>query len=256
MLVEDNKTPDAKPLIEHLKELKLRVTICLLSLLIGSSVSYIFVEEIYSFLVSPLSELVDPEKGRRMIYTGLAEAFITYLKLSIFSGFIFSFPIISWQVYSFVAPGLYKNEKSFLLPFLFFSPVLFIIGAAFVYYFLFPLAWEFFISFETLGEKGDLPIQLEARVSEYLSIVMSLIIAFGLTFQLPIIIFVLVKIGAVSVETLIKFRKYSVVIILILAAILTPPDIISQIALALPLFLLYELSIILSKILIKESKNA
>jgi sec-independent protein translocase protein TatC len=233
-----------KEFIEHLKELRKRLVISVSALLITSIISYFFVEDIYAFLVRPLADAIGDEAGRKMIFTGLTEAFLTYLKLSIFLGIIISFPIFAWQIYSFCAPGLYADEKRFFVPLLILSPTLFLIGAAFVYYFLFPAAWRFFLSFEMPGGEGTLPIVLDAKISEYLSLVTSLILAFGLTFQLPLVIILLVKTGIVNVAQLKKFRKYAVVGILIIAAFLTPPDVFSQLALATPLYLLYEISII------------
>jgi sec-independent protein translocase protein TatC len=231
-------------LIQHLTELKKRLIICLSFFLVATIVSYIFIQDIYSFLVQPLASAMPDEEGRKMIFTGLAEAFITYVKLAVFSGVLISFPIFAWQIYLFCAPGLYKSEKRFFIPFLFCSPALFFTGAAFVYYFLFPMAWKFFLSFEMPAIEGGLPIKLEAKISEYLSLVTAMIMAFGITFQMPLVIILLVKLGLVSVEQLKKFRKYAVIIILTVAAILTPPDVLSQIALATPLYLLYEISII------------
>lgn len=229
----------------HLGELKKRLIYSFLAIISGFIIAYIFSEEIYSFLMKPLSEVLSGE-DRRMIYTGLAEAFITYIKLAFFAGIIIAFPIIAYQFYAFIAPGLYKYEKSYFVGFLAASPILFFIGAAFVYYFLFPLAWKFFLSFETIDLTGsNLPVQLEARVSEYLSLVTSMIVGFGLAFQLPVILVLLIKIGLIEVETLKKGRRYAVVILLAIAAILTPPDVLSQIALFAPLYLLYEISILI-----------
>ncbi len=247
-----DETPQGMTLSGHLNELKKRIVYSFLALIIGFSISYLFSENIYEFLLRPLAHALEGE-DRRMIYTGLAEAFLTYIKLSFFAGTILAFPFISFQVYSFIAPGLYKNEKSFFLTFLTISPMLFIMGAAFVYYFLFPMAWSFFLSFET---GGDLPVQLEARVSEYLSLVTTMILAFGLSFQLPIILILLMKIDFLSVETLKKGRRYAVVILLIIAAVLTPPDVLSQVALFTPLYLLYEISILVGNKLKKNLENA
>lgn len=243
--------PETKPeaennhqaLIEHIRELKKRLIIILIAFLLATGFAYIFVQDIYSFLVKPLANAMGDEAGRKMIYTSLVEAFLTYLRLAIFAGIIISFPITAWQVYAFCAPGLYKNERRFFVPFLVISPALFITGAAFVYYFLFPMAWKFFLSFEMPASEGALPIILEAKISEYLSLVTTMILAFGLTFQLPLVVVLLVKIGIVNVDQLKKFRKYAVVVILTVAAFLTPPDVMSQIALATPLYLLYEISI-------------
>lgn len=232
---------------EHFKELKYRFSIILLTVFVASSFSYLFVEEIYGFLIKPLAE-IDSINGlqRRMIFTGLTEAFFTYIKLAIFGGVFISFPVVAYQIYRFVAPGLYKNERRFLLPVLLFSPIFFITGALFVYYFLFPMAWEFFISFESASVGGSqVAIQLEAKISEYLSLVINLVLAFGLAFQLPVVIYLLVMYELVSIDSFRKSRKYALILVLCVAAIITPPDVISQLSLAVPLYLLYEGTLIL-----------
>ncbi len=235
-----------KNLVEHIRELRKRLIISLLAIGLGTLVSYIYVQDIYTFLVKPLANAMGDEEGRKMIFTSLPEAFFTYLRLALFSGIIFSFPVIAWQLYAFCAPGLYNNEKKFFIPFLVIAPALFLVGASFVYYFLFPTAWKFFLSFEFPGGKDGLPIRLEAKVSEYLSLVTSLILAFGITFQLPLVIVLLAKVGIITTAQLKKFRKFAVVLILTVAAFITPPDVFSQLALAVPLYLLYEISIIFS----------
>lgn len=251
----NNLETEHKSLIEHVRELRKRLIICISMLVISSAISYLFVADIYRFLTVPLADAMGDDSSRKMIFTGLTEAFFTYLKLSIFSGIIVSFPIFAWQIYAFCAPGLYTKEKKFFVPFLVISPGLFLVGAAFVYYFLFPMAWKFFLSFEMPGGEGVLPIVLDAKISEYLSLVTSLILAFGLTFQLPLVVILLVKIGIVTVDQLRKFRKYAVVIILTVAAFLTPPDVMSQLALATPLYLLYEISIIFCSLNNKNIKR-
>jgi sec-independent protein translocase protein TatC len=234
-LIPDNFV--SSPLLAHIHELKRRL-IYSIGFFIGAfAVSYYFSEEIYYFLIAPLTSANEGIQ-HSMIYTNLTEAFFTYMKLALFVAFFFSFPIIAIQVYLFLAPGLYKKEKKFLIPFLSASPVLFFLGAAFVYYFIIPLAWEFFLSFETSD------IQLQAKVSEYLGLVMHLILGFGISFQMPIIMILLAKIGVLKPEVLTKNRKYAFVIIIIIAAILTPPDVISQLGLASVLYALYEISII------------
>jgi sec-independent protein translocase protein TatC len=236
-----------QPLLEHLLELKKRLIYCLLAFGVATAISYYFAEVIYGFLVQPLANAFTDPSHRRLIYTGLAEAFITYLKLAVFAGFFASFPVIATQLYLFLAPGLYKNERKALVPYLLAAPTLFITGAAFVYYLIFPAAWRFFLGFESAGAAGGLPIQLEAKVSDYLDIVMHLMIAFGLSFQLPVVLVLLVRSGIVSLATLKKGRRYAIVLIVIVAAFLTPPDIFSQIALSVPLYLLYETSILLCR---------
>ncbi len=236
-----------QPLLEHLTELRRRIMISLAAFFAASFVAYFFAADIYGFLVRPLAEAFPNPEHRRLIYTGLAEAFLAYIKLAVFAGFLASFPIMAAQLYYFLAPGLYKKEKGTLLPFLIAAPVLFITGTAFAYYVVFPAAWRFFLGFETGGAAGGLPIQLEARVGDYLSIAMHLILAFGLAFQLPIVLMLLVKSGALTVQNLKAGRRYAIVIIVIIAAFITPPDLFSQIALSIPLYFLYEMSILLCR---------
>jgi sec-independent protein translocase protein TatC len=241
----------AQPLIDHLIELRRRLMFGVLAFIIAVCVCYSFADTIYAFLVHPLSEAFPDPSSRRLIYTGLTEAFMTYLRLALFAGFLLSFPVIAAQIYLFLAPGLYKDERKTLLPYLVAAPVMFFVGAAFVYYGIFPAAWKFFLGFET-ADAGGLPIQLEARMGDYLSLVMHLIIAFGLSFQLPVVLVLLVKSGMMSVEKLKAGRRYAIVIIVSIAAVITPPDVFSQIALSVPLYMLYEVSILLCRNVKKE----
>ena len=234
-----------QPLITHLIELRKRLVICLLAFFVATILSYFVAGDIYAFLVRPLAEAFPNPEHRRLIYTGLTEAFTSYLKLAVFAGFFVSFPVIAAQLYLFLAPGLYKTERRALIPYLVAAPVLFLAGAAFAYYFIFPAAWRFFLSFESPAIHGALPIQLETKVADYLSIVMHLIIAFGLSFQLPVVLVLLVRSGMLTLEQLKRGRRYAIVIIVIVAAFITPPDLFSQIALSVPLYLLYEISILL-----------
>ena len=238
---------------EHLLELRSRLLKSIIFLIITFIVCYIFSDKIYNFLVDPYAQAVkDDGNNRRLIFTALHETFLTYLKLAFFAAFFFSCPLILMQIWKFVAPGLYKDEKLALVPFLIATPVLFLLGGMLVYYLIMPLAIKFFLSFETAAINGSLPIQLEAKVNEYLSLVMRLILAFGISFQLPVFLTLLAKVGFITSEYLKTRRKYVVIIIFSMAAILTPPDPITQIGLALPLLLLYEISIFTVKFVEKK----
>ena len=234
--------PSASPLLAHAIEFRRRLIASLCAILVGFIVSFVFAEDLYAFLARPLAE-ASQSGSHRMIYTGLTEAFVTYIRLALWGGCILAFPVLAAQIWGFVAPGLYKHEKTVFFFFLSAVPILFLLGAAMAYYFVFPMAWEFFLSFEVMGGAGALPIQMEARVSEYLSLVMTIIFAFGLTFQMPVILIFLARAGLVTSQKLSQFRRYAIVLIFAIAAVLTPPDVFSQIALAVPMMLLYEISI-------------
>jgi sec-independent protein translocase protein TatC len=251
----DNPEDNKMPLLDHLIELRNRLIYSMIALLVAFLVCYHFAEEIFAFLVHPLAQALGGQEGRRMIFTNLTETFFTYVKLGLWGGLCLAFPIIASQIWMFVAPGLYKHERRAFLPFLLATPVLFMLGAGLVYFFIMPVAWRFFLSFETPGVPGSLPIQLEARVGEYLSLVMTLIFAFGLCFQLPVLLTLLGRVGIISSKSLASKRKYAVVIILSVAAVLTPPDVVSQVALATPMYMLYEISIFAIK-LIERSRAA
>ena len=239
----ENLDDSKQPLLQHLVELRGRLVNSLILISVMFVVAYIFADTIYNFLVQPYADAVRGEEGRRLIFTALHETFFTYLKVALFTSLFISLPFILIQIWIFTAPGLYKNEKLVVLPYLAATPVLFTIGAALVYYLIMPLAIKFFLSFESIGGDGALPIQLEAKVNEYLSLVMRLIFAFGLSFQLPVLLTLLARVGFVSSEGLKKNRKFVVVGVFAVAAILTPPDPISQIGLGIPILLLYEISI-------------
>ena len=245
--------------VSHLTELRKRLIHSLIFVFIIFIIGYIFAENIYYFLVEPYAKAVKNDGiDRRLIFTALHETFITYLRVAFFAALFVGSPIILTQIWKFVAPGLYKNEKKALLPYLIATPILFLLGGMLIYYLVMPLAIKFFLSFETAASMNTLPIQLEAKVNEYLSLIMRLIFAFGLSFQLPVLLNLLARIGVIDSEYLKIRRKYFIVIIFAAAAILTPPDPITQIGLAIPLLILYELSILSVKITEKnsEKKNA
>lgn len=231
------------PLLDHLIELRQRLIWSLLAFVVAFFVCYAFAEQIYGFLTHPLAEALKDQPGRRMIYTALYETFFTYIKVAAFGALCLSFPVVAMQIWMFVAPGLYKNERNAFLPFLLATPVLFIAGASLVYFGLMPVAIEFFIGFETPGGAGTLPIQLEAKVSDYLDLIMTLIFAFGISFQLPVLLTLLGRVGIISSDFLRRNRRFAIVFAFVVAAVLTPPDVLSQFALAVPLCLLFEASI-------------
>ena len=241
----------------HFVELRTRLLHSLFFIFFVFIISYIFAEEIYNFLVEPYSDAVKHHKiNRRLIFTALHETFITYIKVAFFAAIFLGSPVLLIQIYKFIAPGLYKNEKKTILPYLISTPILFLFGGLLVYYLVMPLAIKFFLSFETLGSNSSLPIQLEAKVNEYLSLIMRLIFAFGISFQLPILLNLLARIGVVNSDYLKSRRRYVIVIIFAIAAVLTPPDPITQIGLAIPLLLLYELSIFTVRFTEKKKENS
>ena len=242
--------------ISHLTELRSRLIHSFIFLFVFFILCYFFAEYLYGFLVEPYAQAVKNDgTERRLIFTALQETFLTYLKVAFFAAFFVSSPFILIQVWKFIAPGLYDHEKSAIMPYMVVTPILFFLGGALVYYLIMPLAIKFFISFESSGLVTNLPIQLEPKVNEYLSLIMKLIFAFGLSFQLPVVLSLLARVGVVDSEFLKKRRKYVVVIIFTAAAILTPPDPITQIGLAIPLLILYELSIFSVSLIEKKPKE-
>ena len=248
------------PLLDHLIELRQRMLYSVIALFVAFGICFYFAQELFDFLVQPLADLLIEREGvrgaRRLIFTDLTEVFFTHIKIAFFFGAFASSPIFLTQLWLFVAPGLYKNEKMALAPFLVASPVLFFLGGALVYFVLFPLAWSFFLSFETMGGDGTLPIELEAKVAEYLSLVMKLIFAFGFCFQLPILMTLMARVGLATSKGMAEKRKYAVVGVFIVAAVITPPDPISQLSLAIPIIVLYEISILMAKLVEKKKAEA
>lgn len=240
------------PLIDHLIELRRRLFHSLIALLITFLICFYFANPIFDFLVEPLAALWEGEEERRLIYTALHEKFFTNIKVAFFAALFFSFPLVASQVWLFVAPGLYRNEKMAFLPFLVATPVLFLLGASMVYYIVMPVAWQFFASFQQFGAEGALPIELLPKVGEYLSLVMRLIFAFGISFELPVLITLLARVGLATSDGLKSKRRYAIVLAFVAAAVLTPPDPLSQISLAVPIVLLYEISILCARMVEKK----
>lgn len=244
------------PLIEHLIELRQRLLKAVIALGIAFIACFFFAKDIFNILLVPYERAAGSATDIELIYTAPQEYFFTQLKLSLFGGFFIAFPIISAQLYMFIAPGLYKNERGAFLPFLFATPVLFVAGASLVYFLIMPLAMGFFLGQEQAGGVGVASIQLVARVSEYLSLIMTLLFAFGLCFQMPVVFSLMARVGLLSSEALKTKRKYAIVAVFALAAFLTPPDPISQIGLAIPTLLLYEFSILCVRLIEKKRNEA
>jgi sec-independent protein translocase protein TatC len=241
------------PLMEHLIELRKRLVWSLITFALCFFVCFFFAKPIYAFLTEPLARALAGQPNAHLIYTALYETFFTYVKVGMFAGLCLAFPIIAGQLWLFVAPGLYRNERRAFLPFLLATPVLFIIGGSFVFYVMLPFAIKFFVGYQTAGGNGKLGIQLQAKVSEYLDFVTTLIFAFGLTFQLPVLLSLLGRVGIITSAQLRSVRRYAILGIVALAAVVTPPDMFSMMSLMVPLIFLYEVSIWLVR-LIERSK--
>jgi sec-independent protein translocase protein TatC len=244
MIEEPDREIDASkaPLIEHLMELRERLIKALAAFVLMFISSFFFAKDIYNILVIPYTRAAGPEA--KLIYTAPQEYFFTQIKVALFAAAFLSCPVILSQIYAFVAPGLYRNERAAFRPYLFATPLFFALGALVVYFIVMPNLLSFFIGMQQANEPGKAQIELLPRVSEYLSLIMTLIFAFGVTFQLPVVLTLLGRIGIIDSAFLKEKRRYAIVLVFIVAAVLTPPDVFSQFALAIPALLLYELSII------------
>ena len=254
-ILDDEVESSRAPLLEHLTELRSRLIKALVALSLATIGCFFIAQDIYEILLAPFATMAESIRGTKLdfIYTAPMEFFFAKLKLALFAGVFVAFPYLAWQVYAFVAPGLYKTERRAFWPYLVLAPLLFSAGAAFVYYVMLPMLARFTIGME-LTDSEVANITMLPKVADYLSLVMALMLAFGISFQLPLILTLLGKIGVVSSQALASGRKFAIVGILAFSAVFTPPDAISQVLLALPVLLLYEIGIFSVKLI--ERKEA
>ncbi len=247
------------PLIEHLIELRKRLMWAIAGFFVAFLVCFYFARQLFNFLVQPFQWAtawagLDASQVD-LIYTAPQEFFFTQIKIAAFGGLVLAFPVIATQIYKFVAPGLYRDERAAFMPFLIASPLLFLIGAALVYYFFTPMVMWFFLSMQQVGPDQEIQISLLPRVSEYLGLIMTLIFAFGLVFQLPVVTSLMARVELLTSAGLADKRKYAIVVAFVVAAVITPPDPVSQIGLAIPTIILYEISIILARMIEKQREE-
>lgn len=237
-----------QPFLSHLEELRKRLVVCAIAVGAGFVISYIFSEQLFSVLTLPLTEVLPPES--KLIFTSLPEMFIVYIKAALIAGIILASPVIFHEIWMFVTPGLYQTEKRYAIPFVLFSSIIFLIGALFGYFIVFPYGFKFFIGFATED------IQALPSVKEYFSFAIRLLLAFGLVFEMPVVVFFLTKIGLITPEVMKKYRKFAILGAFIVSAILTPPDVATQVMMASPLIILYELSIFISRGAYRKRKES
>ncbi|NOQ95242.1 MAG: twin-arginine translocase subunit TatC [Desulfobacterales bacterium] len=232
-------TDEKQPFLAHLDELRKRLIVCAIAVGAGFAISYIFSKQLFSFLILPLTKVLPDEST--LIFTSLPEMFIAYIKVALIAGIILAVPVIFYELWMFVAPALYRTEKRYVVPFVLFSTILFVVGSLFGYFVVFPYGFKFFIGFATED------IQALPSVKQYFSFAIRLLLAFGLVFEMPVAVLFLTKIGLITPEAMKKYRKFSILGSFVLSAILTPPDVATQLMMALPIIILYELSILISR---------
>ena len=255
MTAEDIDASKA-PLMEHLIELRARLIKSMVAFFLMFFVSFFFAKHIYNILIFPYVLAAGDVSQVKLIYTAPLEYLFTQIKIAVFGASFCSFPVVATQIYKFVAPGLYKNEKDAFVPYLIATPVLFLVGASVVFFVAMPIVMKYSIGQQQLDVAGAASIELLPKVSEYLSLIMTLIFAFGVTFQLPVVFTLLARAGFIDAQFLREKRRYAIVLVFVAAAILTPPDVISQMSLAIPTLLLYEVSIFAVRIVEKQRSRA